>query len=102
MSKFAVAPKKYFRKFHQSQRSSETKDIAHDDITYPICWNNYQKRAILGKSSKNVHFIFVSCLSQNVDLSLEGGGATAEQLPVLQALTQSTTGGYPACKGHFR
>ena len=71
-------------------------------ISYSIYWKKYQKCAILGKSSKRVRFIFVSCMSQKIDLSLEGGGGHDQQLPVLQALTQSTTGGYPACKGPFQ
>ena len=66
-------PEKYFTKVHPGQRSSETKDITHDGITYPIYWNNCQKCAILGKTGKSVRFIVVSYLSQNTDLSLEGG-----------------------------
>ena len=46
--------------------------VAHNDVTYPIYWNNYQKCVILGKSSKHVCFIFISYLSQKPDLS--GGG----------------------------
>ena len=80
-------PKKFFTKFHPGQRLSETKDITHNDVTYPIYWNNYQKCAILGKSSKHVRFIFVSYLSQKTDLSRGGG---TEQLPVLRTITQST------------
>ena len=62
-------------KFHTGQRTSETKDMTHDIVTYLIYWNNYvSKCVILGKSSKHVHFIFVSCLRQKTDLSLEGEG----------------------------
>ena len=88
MSKFTVVSKNHYTYFRPSQRPPETKGVAHKHVTYPIYWNNYQKCVILGKSSKHVRFIFVSCLSQKIDLSLEGGvGVTAEQLPVLQALT---------------
>ena len=61
--------KKYLTKIRTSQRTSEAKDITHDTVTYPVYWDNYQKCAILGKSSIHVLFIFVSYLSQKTDLS---------------------------------
>ena len=47
--------------------------VTHDDITYPIYWNSYQKCAIPGKSSKCVRFIHVVIVTKN-GLSLERGG----------------------------
>ena len=98
MSKFAVVSKTHFTKKCPGQRRPEIKGIAHDDVTYPIYWNNYQKYVILGKSSKHVCFVFVSVLSQKPELS----GAVAEQLLVLRTITQPITGGYSACKGPFQ
>ena len=98
-------PKKYFTKFHPCQRPSETKGMTHDDITYPMYWKNYQKCTILGKSSKHLRFIFVSCLSQKIDFSLEGGvgaGQRTSNYLFCRLPSLCITGGYPACKGPFQ
>ena len=60
---FGYFGKKNFTTFRTGQKTSETKDITHEHVTYPMYWNNYQQCAILGKSSKHVRFIFMSYLS---------------------------------------